>query len=205
MMKLAIYVMTVNGAKQGERLKRGLPFADLFIAEAGKSVSPDALPLTFPLSVFVAETFSQYDEHIFICATGIVTRVISPLIKDKESRSSGGLSGRTSPFCDCHVVGSSGGANELTARVAHIVKAMPVITTASDVSGTLAVDLLGAPFGWQLDPQSEAAVTPVSAAVVNGEPRDYRTGSGGQNLVDIRETDARPSGLSHQSARRQSC
>ena len=45
----------------------------------------------------------------------------------------------------------------------------PVITSASHVTGTLAVDLLGHEFGWQIDSKPEA-VTRASAAVVNGEP-----------------------------------
>ncbi len=66
--------------------------------------------------------------------------------------------------------GHRGGANAMAQRVAQILKAMPVVTTASDAANTLSVDMMGAPFGWTLDPQCEAAITSVSAAVVNDQP-----------------------------------
>jgi len=68
------------------------------------------------------------------------------------------------------VSGHRGGANALALRVARVVRGEAVITTASDVLETLSVDLIGAPFGWYLEPQSEQAVTQVSAAVVNDLP-----------------------------------
>ena len=175
-MKLAIYAITVNGAKQGERLKRALPFADLFVSDKGKTEevkkneSGDAKPLELPLSRFVTEKFNQYDGHIFICATGIVTRMISPLIKDKRQDPAVVCLDEQGTFAISMLSGHRGGANELTQRIAHIVKATPVITTASDVSESVSADMLGAPFGWYLDPVSEDSVTPVSAAIVNGEP-----------------------------------
>ena len=44
-----------------------------------------------------------------------------------------------------------------------------MITSAAHVTGTLAVDLLGREFGWQIEAEP-GAVTRASAAVVNGEP-----------------------------------
>ena len=67
------------------------------------------------------------------------------------------------------VSGHVGGADELAQQVADILGATAVITSASHVKETLAVDLLGREFGWQVDSNS-ATVTRVSAAVVNGEP-----------------------------------
>ena len=64
--------------------------------------------------------------------------------------------------------GHVGGADALALQVASILGAEPVITSASHVMDTLAVDLLGREFGWQLEAES-ATVTRVSAAVVNGE------------------------------------
>ena len=67
------------------------------------------------------------------------------------------------------VSGHVGGADELAQQVADVLGATAVITSASHVKDTLAVDLLGREFGWQVDSDS-ATVTRVSAAVVNGEP-----------------------------------
>jgi cobalt-precorrin 5A hydrolase len=63
--------------------------------------------------------------------------------------------------------GHLGGANELTLEAAAAIGARPVVTTASDVQKTIAVDLFGRRFGWQWE--SAEKLTPVSAAVVNEE------------------------------------
>ena len=169
-MKLAIYAITVAGEKQGAKLKRALPFADLFVAPVALEVSPEATLLTLPLSNFVADRFSQYDGHIFICASGIVSRVIGPLLKDKTSDPAVVCLDEQATFAISMLSGHRGGANQLTERVAHVVKATPVITTASDVSETVSADMLGSPFGWVLDAISEPSITKVSAAIVNEEP-----------------------------------
>ncbi|MDG3085154.1 cobalamin biosynthesis protein [Vibrio hannami] len=168
-MKLAIYAITATGAKQGEKLKRALPFADLFVAPVAFDDIERALLLNLPLSGFIAEHFNQYDGHIFICATGIVSRMIAPLIDDKRTDPAVICMDEQGQFVISMLSGHRGGANELTQRVAHIVKATPVITTASDVSENISTDMLGAPFGWKLDPISEPSITKVSAAVVNDE------------------------------------
>ena len=170
MMKLAIYAITVNGAKQAQRLKRALPYADVFVSDAGMGECEPAQPLTLPLSDFVAEKFSHYDGHIFIFASGIVSRVIAPLLGDKRTDPAVVCLDEQAKFAISMLSGHRGGANELTERVAHIAKATPVVTTASDVSESVSVDMLGAPFGWYLDPLTESAITPVSAAVVNEQP-----------------------------------
>ena len=64
--------------------------------------------------------------------------------------------------------GHIGGANALAEMIASRIGARPVITTASDVGGIIAVDLIGREFGWELE--NDSRVTAVSAALVNGEP-----------------------------------
>lgn len=171
-MKLAIYAITRNGARQAQRLKRALPFADIYISPVGaEQLEPSQFqPLVLPLSSFVAGLFNQYDGHIFICAAGIVSRVMAPLLEDKRRDPAVVCVDELACFAIAMLSGHRGGANALTERVAHIVKATPVITTASDVSETVSADMLGAPFGWQLDSLCEAAITPVSAAIVNQQP-----------------------------------
>ncbi|WP_432467474.1 cobalamin biosynthesis protein [Agarivorans sp. Z349TD_8] len=173
-MKLAIYAITLNGAKQARRLAKHLPFAELFISAVGLELfdaTPERVnPLSFPLSQALSERFADYDGHIFICATGIVSRVIAPLIQDKRHDPAVLCIDEQANFVIPLLSGHRGGANQLAERIAYVLKAQPVLTTASDVSETLAVDMLGAPFAWQLDPTCEASITRVSAAVVNQQP-----------------------------------
>jgi cobalt-precorrin 5A hydrolase len=176
-MKLAIYAITLNGTAQAKKLGKALPFVDLFIAPVGmtnvvhnQDVESHFQELTLPLSSFIVDKFHNYDGHIFICATGIVSRIIAPLIADKRIDPAVVCLDEQANFSIAMLSGHRGGANQLTQRVAHIVKATAVVTTASDVSESLSVDMMGAPFGWYLDPITESAITPVSAAVVNEKP-----------------------------------
>ncbi|MGL6314966.1 cobalamin biosynthesis protein [Vibrio sp. WXL103] len=169
MKKIAIYAITKQGAKQGQRLKNSLPFAELFVAPIGLTDDMHATPLVRPLSSFIAPRFDQFDAHIFICATGIVMRTIAPLIKDKRTDPAVVCLDEQATFVVSMLSGHRGGANQITHRVAHIVKATPVVTTASDVSENVSADMLGARFGWQLDAACEDAVTKVSAAIVNDQ------------------------------------
>jgi cobalt-precorrin 5A hydrolase len=65
--------------------------------------------------------------------------------------------------------GHVGRGNFFTDRVAEILGAQSVVTTASDARGTLTVDILGRDFGWTLD-DPDRNVTRGCAAVVNEAP-----------------------------------
>ena len=78
------------------------------------------------------------------------------------------------------VSGHVGGADRLTESLARVLGATPVITSASHVTKTLAVDLLGREFGWELEADA-VAVTRASAAVVNGDPVGIYQGAGETN------------------------
>ena len=65
--------------------------------------------------------------------------------------------------------GHVGGADRLAEEVAAILGAQPVITSASQVLETLAVDLMGQEFGWSIEADA-VTVTRASASVINGEP-----------------------------------
>ena len=65
--------------------------------------------------------------------------------------------------------GHVGGANAMSERIADLLGATPVLTTASDVGKTIPVDILGRHLGWQVQ-APKINITRVSAHVVNGEP-----------------------------------
>ncbi len=69
-------------------------------------------------------------------------------------------------FAVCLLSGHVGRGNAFTERVALALGAQAVVTTASDVAGTLTVDILGRELGWTLD-DPDRNVTRGCAAVVN--------------------------------------
>jgi cobalt-precorrin 5A hydrolase len=72
-------------------------------------------------------------------------------------------------FSICVLSGHVGRGNAFTERVAALLGAQPVVTTASDALGTLTVDILGRELGWTLD-DPDRNVTRGCAAVVNAAP-----------------------------------
>lgn len=91
--------------------------------------------------------------------------MIAPLLKDKKTDPAVVVIDDKAEHVISVLSGHLGGANELTRQVAALLHARPVITTASDVQQTIAVDLFGRSFGWVWE--NEENLTPVSAAVVN--------------------------------------
>lgn len=88
------------------------------------------------------EKFNKYDGHIFVMATGIVIRKIAPLIKSKDEDPAVLVIDEGENFVISLLSGHIGGANELTEKVAKLFSLTPIITTSSDVTGKIAVDIL---------------------------------------------------------------
>lgn len=84
----------------------------------------------------VAELFNSTDALIFVGASGIAVRAIAPNIKSKLTDPAVLVCDETGQFVISLLSGHAGGANDLTLEVANILKAQPVITTASDLHVT---------------------------------------------------------------------
>ncbi|MCL6593528.1 MAG: cobalamin biosynthesis protein [Alicyclobacillus sp.] len=113
----------------------------------------------------VPELFQTYRGLIGVFSLGAMVRLVAPLLQDKKTDPAVVVIDDRARHVISVLSGHLGGANELTLRVARVLGAEPVITTASDVGETLAVDLLGREWGWEIENFDK--VTPVSAAVVN--------------------------------------
>lgn len=176
----AIYAITKHGIHIAQRLLKNLNDADLYVSEKLRAGVPEGTvsrPLPLPMGPFLAETFTAYDCHIFIISVGAVVRMIAPLIKDKKVDPAVICLDDDARFAICVLSGHVGRGNAFTSRVAQAVDAQPVITTASDVRGTLTVDILGRDLGWELD-DPDRNVTRGCAAVVNAAPVAFVQESG---------------------------
>jgi cobalt-precorrin 5A hydrolase len=98
-----------------------------------------------------------------------VVRLIAPHLRDKTQDPAVVVVDEAGKFAIPVLSGHLGGANALARQLATVLGATPVLTTASDVRQTLAVDLLGRELGWTLEASHEMLVR-ASAAVVNDEP-----------------------------------
>jgi len=96
----------------------------------------------FNLNNITAEVMKNYKSIIFISSTGIAVRAIAPYLKSKATDPAIIVIDSTGSFVISLVSGHLGGANELTLKVAQYIRAMPVITTATDRLGLVAPDII---------------------------------------------------------------
>ncbi len=101
-------------------------------------------------------------------ATGATVRLLAPLLADKHTDPGVVCVDEAGRYAIALVGGHAGGANALTARVAEVLGAQPVVATATDAVGITALDQLGADLGFRIaHPQPLAKV---GAAVLDGAP-----------------------------------
>lgn len=141
-MKIGIFTVTQGGKKLGVKLKDFFPTGKLYTLEKFCGNDEDILPIKPDLKTMVGEVFHEMDYLIFIMATGIVVRSIAPYIKDKYQDPGILVMDEKGQNVISLLSGHIGGANDLTLKVADWLNINPVITTASDVQNTIAVDTL---------------------------------------------------------------
>ena len=178
--KTAIVAITNNGVKLGQQLAYLFPESHLYVPDKFACEQKERV-CTFQGAIgeTIKKIFGKYESLILIMAMGIAVRVIASEIKDKHQDPAIVVIDEKGTFVVSLLSGHIGGANELTKRIASSIGAHPVITTASDLNETIAVDLLGKEFGWELD--NIANVTMVSTALVNGEKIGIYQDAGEQN------------------------
>jgi cobalt-precorrin 5A hydrolase len=172
-MKIAIIAITRNGAQLGTRLRDGFGSAELFVlqkyaGQAGKG----AQPFTGELHDLVGKLWSSadskaYDGFVFIMATGIVVRLIAPLLTGKERDPAVVVMDDAGKFAISLISGHLGGANELARRCAFLTGAREVITTATDANCLPSFDMLARDEGWVIE--NLARVKTLNALLLDGE------------------------------------
>ncbi len=166
----AIVAITKHGVQVARELERSFQNADLYYMskfEQGDEQEKGIQLFTGSVRLLLPSLFKSYKGLIIIISLGAVVRMIAPLLQDKKTDPAVVVIDDKAEHVISVLSGHIGGANELTKEVAAILGARPVVTTASDVQQTIAVDLFGKRFGWTWE--SAEKLTPVSAAVVNEE------------------------------------
>lgn len=95
--------------------------------------------------------FEKFDGIIFISSTGIAIRMIANLLKGKSKDPAVVVVDVNNNFTISLLSGHLGGANELTLKVANILKNTPVITTATDGMNIKAPDVIAKENGFIID------------------------------------------------------
>jgi cobalt-precorrin 5A hydrolase len=169
MNKLAIIAITRGGSDLARNIWESYPEgADLYLPK--KFLRPgekDVRALSDDLAKDIKKIFAKYKAIACIMAAGIVVRMVAPLVLDKLKDPAVVVMDEEGRFVISLLSGHVGGANELAETLAEITGGEAVITTASDVQGTLAVDTLAQKLDCVVEDYNEAKK--VTAAIVNGE------------------------------------
>jgi precorrin-4 C11-methyltransferase len=139
---LAIVTLTKSGAQLGTELKKKIPAAHLFVPRKLGIKGARIQSYTQSLQDLFGELVNHYSQFICIMATGIVVRTITPFLTHKSVDPAIVVLDEKGRFVISLVSGHLGGANELAEQVASLTGGESVVTTATDVHGMPAIDLL---------------------------------------------------------------
>ncbi|MCR4830004.1 MAG: cobalamin biosynthesis protein [Pseudobutyrivibrio sp.] len=128
-MLIQVVYFTDNGNSIFDRLVTECP-EDLFVAKSKDQSLDD----------WVKSGFDTHLPIVFICATGIAVRAISPYVENKLTDSPVIVIDELGQFVISVLSGHVGGANALAERLAKALGATPVITTATDLNNVFAID-----------------------------------------------------------------
>lgn len=169
--KTAIIAITKAGAEKGRHLHHCLKESALYLPEKlRKEQDLEVTGFDYPLKELLGKVFSEYKRIVLFVSVGAVVRLLAPLVKSKQEDPAVVVVDQDGKFAISLLSGHIGGANALAKEVAAALGGVPVITTASEVSGVVSPDMIGREFNWEIE--NKENIKFVSAALVN----DVKTG-----------------------------
>ncbi len=150
-MQLAIIAITPGGAALARRLADAAGDAELWLPEKLHGVA-GARHFSGPLAPVLVELFGRVDGLVCVMATGIVVRLLAPVLRGKQHDPAVVVVDEAGKFAISLLSGHFGGANELAAEVAEILGGQAVITTATDVNGLPAWDTVARRLAMAVEP-----------------------------------------------------
>jgi cobalt-precorrin 5A hydrolase len=152
-MRIAIVAITAGGARLGRQLGAHLPDSQLYISQRYASLASDDGSSFEPtdLKNLIISLWRLYDGLVLIMATGIVVRIIAPLLESKETDPAVVTMDDAGRFAIALLSGHLGGANELAENCSSVSGACAVITTATDANGLPSFDMLAKEQGWIIE------------------------------------------------------
>lgn len=152
-MRIAVVAITGQGARLGRRLCQSVAGAERYVSSRYADQTGSGCVSFDPagLKDLVATLWKKYDGFVLIMATGIVVRIIAPLLESKETDPAVVVMDDAGRFAISLLSGHLGGANELAERCSLFTGARAVITTATDANGLPSFDMLAREQGWIID------------------------------------------------------
>ena len=156
-MDIALVSLNKHGDIIGKKIEASIPI-DVF----SKSKIEN-----FNIVKISQKLMKVYESIIFVCSTGIAVRAISPFIKNKCEDPAVIVVDIMGKYVISLLSGHLGGANELSRKIAEIINAEAVITTATDNLDLKAPDIIAKENDLIIDNIGD--VKCISALMVEGE------------------------------------
>ena len=178
-MKISVISFTETGQQLAERIREsmdGETAVTLYTkcsrlekktVSAVDDSDADTICVRNSLSAWAGEQMAARHALIFLGACGIAVRAIAPWIMDKLHDSPVLVADEMGKYVIPLLSGHVGGANELAVRLAGALGAIPVITTATDLHDSFAVDIFAKRNDLRIC--NREGIAKVSAKVLAGE------------------------------------
>lgn len=143
-MKISIVSFTAKGSTLAIKVKEELKKEGILCeAYTNKRYAKERLIKERKGSLFewTKAQFNDVNGIIFIGAAGIAVRAVSPFLVSKIKDPAVLVMDEKGEFVISLLSGHMGKANEITKKVANLINATPVITTATDINKLFAVDV----------------------------------------------------------------
>lgn len=167
-MKAAVCALTPGGAELAARLLPCLAEAgyDTLLYLPDRLAGGRAVPFD-SLRDLLTELFPACRALVLVMALGIAVRLLAPSLRGKRTDPAVVVLDEKGEYAVSVLSGHQGGANDLARRLAAFTGGRAVITTATDVRGLVAPDLLARRL--DLVPEPPDAVKTVNALLAAGE------------------------------------
>jgi cobalt-precorrin 5A hydrolase len=117
------------------------------------------------IKAYLPKLVKEYDGLVFVSATGIAVRMMTPFIKDKKKDPAVVVVDDLGRYSISLLSGHIGGANVLAEDISLAIDAVAIITTSSDARGLEAIDYFSMAKGYHIE-SMEMAKT-LTAMMVN--------------------------------------
>jgi len=166
-LSIGILAITRHGASLALEIQKELPGSICYVPVRHNFAIAQGAVGFAKLATVISEVWLKHAGLVCIMATGIVVRHLAPLFRHKTLDPAVVVLDEKGQFIVSLLSGHLGGANRLAQKIAQITGGQAVITTASDVRGKPAIDLIARDAG--LDVENPKMIARVSLAFLEEE------------------------------------
>ncbi len=167
-MKVAIIAFSTKGCQKALDIAGCFPDDDVRVSAKTTADTCGVERIECSTREWTRNAFAECGAVVFVGAVGIAVREIAPFVKNKTVDPAVLSVDELGRFCIPLLSGHIGGANGLAAKVAERIGAVPVVTTATDINGKIAID------AWavanDLSIANLGAAKDVAARILAGDP-----------------------------------